>query len=238
MLIIPAIDLKDGFCVRLVQGRKDEVTKYSNDPVSVALKWQSCGAKLLHIVDLDGAFSGHQKNYESIMSIRKAINILIQVGGGIRSMSQIDLLISSGVHRVILGTVAIENPELIKEAIRKYPGRILVGIDAKDSKVAIRGWIQSTEFNAFDLALRMQDYGVAGLIYTDITRDGMLTGPNFEAIQKMVDILEIPVIASGGISSIDDIKRLLEVKRLWGVIIGKALYSGRINLEEAIKIAL
>lgn len=238
MLIIPAIDLKDGFCVRLVQGKKDEVTKYSNDPVSVALKWQLCGAKLLHIVDLDGAFSGHQKNYESIISIRKATNILIQVGGGIRSMSHIDLLISSGIHRVILGTVAIENPELVKEAVRKYPGRILVGIDAKDSKVAIRGWIQSTEFNAFDLALKMQDYGVAGLIYTDITRDGMLTGPNFEAIQKMVDILELPVIASGGISSIDDIKRLLEVKRLWGIIIGKALYSGRIDLEEAIKIAL
>lgn len=238
MLIIPAIDLKDGFCVRLVQGKKDEVTKYSNDPVSIALKWQLCGAKLLHIVDLDGAFSGHQKNYESIISIRKATNILIQVGGGIRSMSHIDLLISSGIHRVILGTVAIENPELVKEAVRKYPGRILVGIDAKDSKVAIRGWIQSTEFDAFDLALKMQDYGVAGLIYTDITRDGMLTGPNFEAIQKMVDILELPVIASGGISSIDDIKRLLEVKRLWGIIIGKALYSGRIDLEEAIKIAL
>lgn len=236
MLIIPAIDLKDGFCVRLVQGKKDEVTKYSNDPVSIALKWQLFGAKLLHIVDLDGAFSGSQKNFESIISIRKAINMLIQVGGGIRDMSRIDLLVSSGVHRIILGTVAIENPDLVKEATKKYPGRILVGIDAKDSKVAIRGWVQSTEFNAIDLALKMQDYGVAGFIYTDISRDGMLVGPNFEAIQEMVDNLKIPVIASGGVSSIDDIKKLLKIRRLWGVIIGKALYTGRIDLKVAINL--
>ncbi|MCX7913868.1 MAG: 1-(5-phosphoribosyl)-5-[(5-phosphoribosylamino)methylideneamino]imidazole-4-carboxamide isomerase [Thermodesulfovibrionales bacterium] len=234
MLIIPAIDLKNGFCVRLLQGKKEEVTTYSDDPVSIALKWQSCGAKLLHIIDLDGAFSGSQKNFQSILNIRKAVDMLIQVGGGIRDLQSIDSLISSGVHRVILGTVAIENPKLVKEAVKNYPGRILVSIDAKDSKVAIRGWVQSTKVEAIELALRMQDYGVAGLVYTDISRDGMLTGPNIEAIQEIVNISEIPVIASGGVSSIDDLKKLSEITKLWGVIIGKALYSGKINLKEAV----
>lgn len=237
MLIIPAIDLKNGLCVRLLQGRKDEVTVYSDDPVTTALKWESCGARLLHIVDLDGAFTGSQMNLESIMKIQKAVKMLIQVGGGIRDMERIDLLISSGIHRVILGTVAIENPELVKTAARKYPGRILVGIDAKDTFVAVKGWIEVTHVRAIDLAIKMQELGIAGIVYTDISRDGMLSGPNIEATRNMVEALEIPIIASGGVSSIDDIIKLSEIKKLWGVITGKALYDGKIDLREAINIA-
>lgn len=237
MLIIPAIDLKNGLCVRLLQGRKDEVTVYSDDPVTTALKWESCGARLLHIVDLDGAFTGSQMNLESIMKIQKAVKMLIQVGGGIRDMERIDLLISSGIHRVILGTVAIENPELVKTAARKYPGRILVGIDAKDTFVAVKGWIEVTHVRAIELAIKMQELGIAGIVYTDISRDGMLSGPNIEATRNMVEALEIPIIASGGVSSIDDIIKLSEIKKLWGVITGKALYDGKIDLREAIKIA-
>ncbi len=237
MLIIPAIDLKNGLCVRLLQGRKDDVTVYSDDPVAMALKWESFGAKLLHIVDLDGAFSGTQMNLESIMKIRKAVKMLIQVGGGIRDLEKIDLLISSGIHRVILGTAAIENPELVKEATKKYPGRILVGIDAKDSFVAVKGWVEVTHVKAVELALKMQGYGIAGIIYTDISRDGMLSGPNIEATRNMVEAVKIPIIASGGVSSVDDIKGLLEIKGLWGIITGKALYSGKVDLRQAISLA-
>lgn len=234
MLIIPAIDLKNGLCVRLLQGRKDDLTVYSDDPVSTALKWESYGARLLHIVDLDGAFSGNQMNFESIMKIRKAVKMLIQVGGGIRGMERIDLLISSGIHRVILGTAAIENPKLVSEASKKYPGRILIGIDAKDSFVAVKGWVEVTQVKAIELALKMQENGAAGIIYTDISRDGMLSGPNIEATRKMTESLKIPVIASGGISSLDDIKRLSDIRGLWGAITGKALYSGKLDLKDAI----
>jgi phosphoribosylformimino-5-aminoimidazole carboxamide ribotide isomerase len=235
MLVIPAIDLKDGLCVRLLQGKKEEATVYSDDPVSTALKWEVCGAELLHIVDLDGAFTGSQKNLDSIMKIRKSVKMEIEVGGGIRDLKSIDELISYGIDRVILGTVAIENPELVKKACKKYPGRVLVGIDAKKGFVAVKGWVEVTAVNAKELALHMQEYGAAGIIYTDIARDGMLTGPDIEATREMVKGLKIPVIASGGISSIDDIKRLSKIKGLWGVITGKALYSGAMDLKEAIK---
>lgn len=234
MLIIPAIDLKDGLCVRLLQGKKNEATVYSDDPSATALKWQSCGARLLHIVDLDGAFSGSQKNFESIMRIRKAVEMKIQVGGGIRDLERISLLISAGIDRVIIGTSAIENPEIIKEASGKYPGQILVGIDAKDSFVAVKGWVEVTKVKAIELGLKMQDYGASGIIYTDISRDGMLTGPNIEATSQMVKELQIPVIASGGISSLEDIKRLSQIKGLWGAITGKALYTGKLDLKDAI----
>ena len=237
MIIIPAIDLKDGFCVRLLQGRKDDVTVYSDDPVSTALRWESAGAQLLHIVDLDGAFSGSQKNLEGIVKIRKAVKMDIEVGGGIRDMERINLLISQGINRVILGTSAIENPELLKEAASKYPGCILAGIDAKDGFVAVKGWVEVTKVKAVDLALNLQEYGVAGIIYTDISRDGMLTGPNIDATRQMAESLKIPVIASGGISSIEDIRRLLTIKKLWGAITGKALYSGKLDLREALKVA-
>jgi phosphoribosylformimino-5-aminoimidazole carboxamide ribotide isomerase len=237
MIIIPAIDLKDGFCVRLLQGRRDDVTVYSDDPASTALKWESAGAQLLHIVDLDGAFSGSQKNLEGIIKIRDAVKMEIEVGGGIRDMERINLLISKGINRIILGTSAIENPELLKKSSSKYPGCILAGIDAKDGFAAVKGWVEVTKVKAVELALKMQEYGAAGIIYTDISRDGMLTGPNIDATRQMVESLTIPVIASGGISSIEDIKRLLTIKGLWGAITGKALYSGKLDLKEAVRAA-
>ncbi len=236
MLIIPAIDLKDGLCVRLLQGRKDDATVYSDDPASTALRWESCGARLLHVVDLDGAFSGSQRNFESIIKIRKAVKMQIQVGGGIRDLERISLLISAGINRVIIGTAAIENPELIKESVNKYPGQILVGIDAKDSFVAVKGWVEVTKIGAIELGTKMQEYGAAGIIYTDISRDGMLSGPNIEATRQIVEALKIPVIASGGISSIEDIKNLFDIKGLWGAITGKALYSGKLDLKDALNI--
>jgi phosphoribosylformimino-5-aminoimidazole carboxamide ribotide isomerase len=236
MLIIPAIDLKDGLCVRLLQGKKEDATVYSDAPASTAQRWESCGARLLHVVDLDGAFTGNQKNIESIRRIREAVNMDIEVGGGIRDMERIDLLISIGINRVILGTVAIEKPELVKEACKRYPGKVIVGIDAKSGFVAVKGWVEVTKVKAVELALRMQDYGVWGIIYTDISKDGMMTGPNIEATREMVETLNIPVIASGGVSSINDIKNLMTIKNLWGAITGKAIYSGAIDLKEAIKL--
>ncbi|GAB4543753.1 MAG: 1-(5-phosphoribosyl)-5-[(5-phosphoribosylamino) methylideneamino]imidazole-4-carboxamide isomerase [Thermodesulfovibrionia bacterium] len=236
MIIIPAIDIKDGRCVRLLQGRPDAVTEYSDNPVEVAQRWQSLGARLIHVVDLDGAFSGNQKNLEVIKEIRKAVTVDIELGGGIRDMGRIEMLLGIGINRVILGTVAIESPELLKEACRRFPQRIITAIDAKDGLVAVKGWVELTSIKAKELALKMEDYGVWGIIYTDISRDGMLTGPNIEATRQMVESLRIPVIASGGVSSIDDIKRLKEIKGLYGVITGKALYSGAIDLREAIEI--
>mgnify|MGYP001627317543 CR=1 FL=1 len=237
MLIIPAIDLKDGLCVRLLQGRKEDVTVYSNDPAETARKWESFGARLLHVVDLDGAFTGNQKNIDSTRKIREAVKMDIEVGGGIRDMDRIDMLINMGINRVILGTVAIEKPELVKEACKKYPGKILVGIDAKNSKVAVKGWVEVTNVDAKVLALRMQDYGASGIIYTDISKDGMMVGPNIAATGEIVESLNIPVIASGGISSMDDIRNLMTIKNLWGAITGKAIYSGAIDLKEAIRIS-
>jgi len=237
MLVIPAIDLKDGRCVRLLQGRKDAVTIYSDDPVSIARRWASCGAKLLHVVDLDGAFTGSQKNLDAIIKIRQSVSMDIEVGGGIRKLKKIDDLIGIGINRIILGTAVIENPSLLKDACNKYPGRILVGIDAKDGKVAVKGWVEVTSNDAKELARKAEKNGAAGIIYTDISRDGMLTGPNINAMKEMVENVNIPVIASGGVSSIEDIKALKEIKNLWGIITGKAIYSGTIDLREAIKIA-
>ncbi|MEK6677809.1 MAG: 1-(5-phosphoribosyl)-5-[(5-phosphoribosylamino)methylideneamino]imidazole-4-carboxamide isomerase [Nitrospirota bacterium] len=236
MIVIPAIDLKEGKCVRLLQGRMEDATVYSDNPEETAKRWVAEGAELLHIVDLDGAFTGGMKNLSAIESIRKAIRIPVEVGGGIRDIERIDQLLSLGVNRIILGTVAVEKPELVKEACKKYPGRILVGIDAKNGFVATKGWVEVTQIKAKELALKMQGYGAAGIIYTDISKDGMLSGPNIEATREMVESLNIPVIASGGISSIDDIKRLSNIKGLWGAITGKAIYSGALNLKEAIRI--
>ncbi len=236
MIVIPAIDLKEGKCVRLLQGRAEDATVYSDNPEDTAKRWVAEGAELLHIVDLDGAFTGGMKNISAIEAIRKAIRIPIEVGGGIRDMNRIEKLLSLGVNRIILGTVAVEKPELVKEACKKYPDKILIGIDAKNGFVATKGWVEVTQIKAKELALKMQGYGTAGIIYTDISKDGMLTGPNMEATREMAESLNIPVIASGGISSIDDIKRLSEIKGLWGAITGKAIYSGTLNLKEAIKL--
>jgi phosphoribosylformimino-5-aminoimidazole carboxamide ribotide isomerase len=237
MIVIPAIDLKDGLCVRLLQGRKDAVTTYSDDPASTARKWEACGAKLLHVVDLDGAFTGSQKNLDAIVKIRESVVIDIEVGGGIRDMKKIDELIDMGINRIILGTAIIENPSLLVKACENHAGRIIVGIDAKDGKVAVKGWVEVTEFTAKELARDVERNGASGIIYTDISRDGMLTGPNVNAMREMVETVNIPVIASGGVSSIDDIKALMEIKNLYGVITGKAIYSGAIDLKEAIKIS-
>ncbi|HDO35288.1 MAG TPA: 1-(5-phosphoribosyl)-5-[(5-phosphoribosylamino)methylideneamino]imidazole-4-carboxamide isomerase [Nitrospirae bacterium] len=234
MIVIPAIDLKNGECVRLLQGRREDVTSYSKDPVSVAKRWMDEGAALIHIVDLDGAFSGSQRNSESIKKIRNSVDVQLEVGGGIRDIGRIKELISLGIDRVILGTSAIENPDLLKAAADLYPGRILVGIDARGGKVAVRGWEELTETDAVDFACKVEETGAAGIIYTDILRDGMLTGPNLAATEEMVKSVSIPVIASGGVSSVEDIMKLSRIKGLWGAITGKALYTGRVVLKDVI----
>jgi len=237
MFVIPAIDLKNGQCVRLLQGKEDAVTIYSNDPASTARRWEECGAKLLHVVDLDGAFTGSQKNLDAIIKIREAVSIDIEVGGGIRDIKKIDGLISAGINRIILGTAVIEKPSLLKDACAKYPDRILAGIDAKDGKAAVKGWVEVTGANTKELAREMEKAGASGIIYTDISRDGMLAGPNIPAVKEMLETVSIPIIASGGVSSIKDITALKEIKNLWGVITGKAIYSGAVDLKEAIRIA-
>ncbi|KPK34328.1 MAG: 1-(5-phosphoribosyl)-5-[(5-phosphoribosylamino)methylideneamino] imidazole-4-carboxamide isomerase [Nitrospira bacterium SG8_35_1] len=234
MIVIPAIDLKEGKCVRLLQGKKEEVTIYSDDPPSMARNWQEQGAELLHVVDLDGAFTGEQHNYEKIKAIRSAIDIPIEVGGGIRDAERVAQLIDLGVDRTIIGTSAAEKPDMVREICRRFPGKVLIGIDAKDGKVAVKGWVEVTELEAVAFAKQMEGAGAAGIIYTDISRDGMLTGPNVEAMAKMVESVGIPVIASGGVSQLDDIKSLMKINNLWGVITGKALYTGSMKLDEAI----
>ena len=237
MLVIPAIDLKDGQCVRLLQGKKEAVTTYSNNPANTAKRWESCGARLLHIVDLDGAFTGSQKNLQAIMQIRQSVKIALQVGGGIRNIGNVMNLFSAGIDRIIIGTAAIEDPEFLTYACRNYPGKVLIGIDAKDGMVAIKGWEEVTSLSAKDLVRRLEIFGVAGIVYTDISRDGMLSGPNIEATRAIVEGIQIPVIASGGVSCIDDIKNLMQIENLWGVITGKAIYAGAMDLKEAIRIA-
>ncbi|WP_353683486.1 1-(5-phosphoribosyl)-5-[(5-phosphoribosylamino)methylideneamino]imidazole-4-carboxamide isomerase [Thermodesulfovibrio sp. 3907-1M] len=236
MKIIPAIDLKDGKCVRLRQGKFDEVTVYYDNPEEAALRWQAEGAEVLHVVDLDGAKQGRLSNLSSIKKIREVFHGAVEVGGGIRKIEDIELLLNSGIDRVVLGTVLAHNPDFVKEVCKIFPERIVAGIDAKDGFVAVKGWVELTELKAAELALRMQDYGVWGIIYTDISRDGMLTGPNIDATKAIVEAVNIPVIASGGVSSMEDIKKLAEIEKLWGVITGKAIYSGAINLKEAIEL--
>lgn len=237
MLIIPAIDLKDGQCVRLQQGRKDAVTVYSGDPSATAKKWESSGAKVLHVVDLDGAFTGSQKNYSRIIEIRKSVDMVIEVGGGIRDISTVDRLVSDGINRVIIGTSAIEDIQFVTDVCKRFPGRIFIGIDAKNGKVAVKGWEEVSSIDAMKLAVRVETIGVSGIIYTDISRDGMLTGPNLPALEDMVKTVNIPVIASGGIANIEDIRNLLKIKNLCGAITGKAIYTGSLDLKEAIQIA-
>lgn len=236
MIIIPAIDLKGGKCVRLLQGREEDVTIYSDDPVATAKRWVDTGAELIHIVDLDGAFSGEQMNLDAVKAIRKAVDVKLELGGGIRDMQRIDMLIGHGIDRVILGTVATEDPELVKKSCAKYPGQVIVGIDAKDGKVAVRGWVEVTGHDAVEFARTVEGHGAAGIVYTDISRDGMLSGPNVEATKNLAESVKIPVIASGGIKSIDDIRNLLEAGGIWGAITGKAIYSGSLDCREAIEL--
>ena len=236
MLIIPAVDLKEGKCVRLEQGLMEKATIYSEDPATTAKHWEAQGAELLHVVDLDGAFAGSPRNLEAIIAIRKAIKIPIEVGGGIRDMSTVRKLVSIGIERIILGTAAIKDPSFVQAACSAFPGKIIVGIDAKDSLVAIKGWAEVTTVKAIDLARQMQDHGVIAIIYTDIKRDGMLSGPNIEATRDLAKALHIPVIASGGVHTMKDIENLLAVRHagVTGVITGKAIYSGSLDLKDAI----
>lgn len=239
MLVIPAIDIKGGKCVRLVQGKMDQETVYSTNPVEVAKKWQSMGAEFLHLVDLDGAFAGEPKNSVAIEAIADAITIPFQVGGGIRDIEAINLYLAMGASRIILGTTALEKTWFVRDVCEQHHGQILVGIDARDGKVAIKGWEELTNKAAIELAKELEDAGVAGIIYTDISRDGMLKGPNIEGIKAMAQSVKIPIIASGGVSNIEDIKRLKELESVGvvGVITGKAIYTGGLNLTEAIKVA-
>lgn len=238
MKIIPAIDLKNGNCVRLLQGRMDAETVYSTEPVDTARQWQKQGAEIIHIVDLDGAFNQRPQNLASIRRIIENVNVDIQVGGGIRNEETIKMYIDLGVKKVIIGTEAIQNPEMVKKAGKKYPGQIVVGIDARDGMVAIEGWTKTTRTKAVDLAKKFEDCGVAAINFTDIHRDGMQTGPNIEETGKLASAISIPVVASGGVSTIKDIKNLLTLSKVGvtGIITGKALYSGTLNLKEAIEL--
>ncbi len=236
MIVIPAIDLKGGQCVRLEQGLMERDTVYSDNPAAMARHWQDEGGELLHLVDLDGAFAGVPKNREAIQAIVAAVDIPTELGGGIRDLETIETYLELGIDRVILGTVAKENPELVAEACRRFPGQIVVGIDAKEGLVAVRGWAEVTGKRATDLALEMEIYGVSAIIYTDIARDGMMQGPNLEATAALAEAVSIPVIASGGVSSIEDIRNLLKIEAsgIEGVITGKAIYDGALNLREAV----
>jgi phosphoribosylformimino-5-aminoimidazole carboxamide ribotide isomerase len=233
MEIIPAIDLKDGKCVRLYQGDYGMETVFSHDPVGTAMKWQSLGATRLHIVDLDGAASGNLQNLNIITEIASAVLIPTQVGGGIREIKTIERLFKNGVDRVILGTSAVEDPEMVKEACRRFNQSVIVGIDAREGRVATHGWQQETELGAVEFARSMVKLGVKCFIYTDISRDGTLTEPNFSAIFELIDSTRFPVIASGGISSLIHLKVLNKLGAA-GAIIGKALYTGDINLKQAL----
>ena len=236
MIVIPAIDLKEGRCVRLEQGLMERDTVFNDNPAAQALEWQRQGAELLHIVDLDGAFAGEPKNRAAIAAIVGALSIPTQLGGGIRDLATVEAYLSLGVGRVILGTAAQRNPELVKEACLKFPGQIVVGIDAKNGMVAVQGWAEVTGITAVDLAKKFEGYGVAAIIYTDIARDGMLQGPNLEATKALAEAISIPVIASGGVSTLADITNLMAIEDsgVTGVITGKAVYTGAIKLAEAI----
>jgi phosphoribosylformimino-5-aminoimidazole carboxamide ribotide isomerase len=237
LVIIPAIDIKDGKCVRLAQGDFDRVTTYANNPVDMAITWMEQGAELIHIVDLDGSVAGLPRNANIVLEIAKKVDIPIQVGGGIRDMETIEFYLSNGAGSVILGTTALQDEKIIQDACDTFPEKIILGIDALKGKVAIRGWTQKTEQNAVDLARRYENHNVKAIVYTDILRDGMGTGINLEATKALAKAVSIPVIASGGVASIDDIKQLLAIDdcEIYGVIIGRALYTGAISLEEAIK---
>lgn len=238
MIVIPAIDLKEGRCVRLEQGLMERDTVFNDDPGAQARAWQEQGAELLHIVDLDGAFAGEPKNRAAIEAIVSAVNIPTQLGGGIRDLATIESYLALGIGRVIIGTAAQRNPELVKEACARFPGRIVVGIDAKDGMVAVQGWAEVTGITAVELARKFEGFGVAAIIYTDISRDGMLQGPNIEATRQLAEAINIPVIASGGLSTLKDIESLVAIESsgVTAVITGKAIYTGAINLAEAINI--
>ncbi len=239
MLIIPAIDLKGGKCVRLRQGRAEEMTVFSDDPVSMGRRWQAAGAEWLHVVDLDGAFSGSPQNLEAIRNLRQALDIPIELGGGLRSLETIKAYLDLGLNRLILGTVVLKDPDLAAQACADFPGRIAFGLDARDGLLAVEGWTETSRRSALEVARALEPLQPAALIYTDIARDGVKRGVNLEATRALAAAVNLPVIASGGVSTLVDIEALLPLEPLGvvGVITGRALYDGSLDLKEAIKLA-
>ncbi|MDK8871631.1 1-(5-phosphoribosyl)-5-[(5-phosphoribosylamino)methylideneamino]imidazole-4-carboxamide isomerase [Paracoccus sp. SSJ] len=235
MILYPAIDLKDGNCVRLLRGDMEAATVFGTDPAAQARAFRDAGAKWLHLVDLNGAFAGKPVNAAAVEAILAAIDLPVQLGGGIRDMATIEGWLDRGLARVILGTVAVEQPELVREAAMAFPGKIAVGIDARGGRVATRGWAEETDVNVVDLAHRFEDAGVAAIIYTDIDRDGAMAGPNIAATEALARAVNVPVIASGGVSSMQDLMALRATGVIAGAISGRALYDGAIDLNAALK---
>lgn len=244
MIVIPAIDLKDGRCVRLYQGEMAQATVYSDDPAATARRWHSLGARRLHVVDLNGAFAGRMVNEEAVRAILGALTIPVQLGGGIRTLGDVERTLGLGIHTVILGTVAARDPMLVRKACKLFPGRISMGIDARDGKVAVQGWAEVTDLEAVELARRYEDVGVTEIIFTDIARDGALTGPNITATRALAEQVRIPVILSGGVASLEDIRQTIANSgpfpnggRIGGIITGKAIYDGRMDFAEAVHLS-
>jgi phosphoribosylformimino-5-aminoimidazole carboxamide ribotide isomerase len=238
MILFPAIDLKDGVCVRLEQGDMARATVFNRDPAAQAHAFEAEGFRHLHIVDLDGAFAGKPRNADAIERILETVGLCVQLGGGIRDMATIAAWLDKGVDRVIIGTAAVRDPALVRAAAREYPKRVAVGLDARDGKVAVEGWAETSELTALELAKRFEDAGVAAIIYTDIARDGLLKGLNLDATIALADAISVPVVASGGLASIEDVKALLEPRaaRLQGAIAGRALYDGRLDPAQALRL--
>ncbi len=234
MIVIPAIDLKDGRCVRLRQGRMQEETVYSQEPMEVARRWEDEGAQLLHVVDLNGAVEGFPQNRKAIETILKAVSIPVQVGGGIRTVETVSAYLSSGAERVVLGTAVVRDRAVLEEACGRFPGRVLVGVDAQGGKVAVKGWTEVADQDAADFVGRLTGLAVYAVIYTDIARDGMLDGPNLEGLRRMVAACPVPLIASGGITRTEDLRQLCALgPKVIGAIVGKALYEGVLDLRSA-----
>ena len=236
MILFPAIDLKNGQCVRLEQGDMARATVFNLDPAAQARSFQDQGFEYLHVVDLDGAFAGKPQNAQAVEAMLKTVTMPVQLGGGIRDMATLEAWLDKGIARVIIGTAAVRDPAFVKEAAKKHPGRVAVGLDARDGKVAVEGWAETSTVTALEIAQRFEDAGVAAIIFTDIARDGLLKGLNLDATIALADAISIPVIASGGLASIDDVKALLtpRAKKLEGAISGRALYDGRIDPAEAL----
>ncbi len=235
MRIYPAIDIKDGKCVRLLRGNFSDMTVYGDDPVEMAKKWESLGGEYIHVVDLDGAVKGHGVNADIIKRICAAVDVPVQTGGGIRSMEDIEAKLSCGIERVIIGTKAVSDIGFVEEAVRKHGEKIVIGIDAKDGMAAVEGWEKTSGYTAVDLAKRMAEIGVKTIVYTDISTDGTLKGPNVPAMKEMVDSTGIDIIASGGVGSIEHIRSLVPTG-VEGVIVGRALYTGAVDLADAVRV--
>jgi phosphoribosylformimino-5-aminoimidazole carboxamide ribotide isomerase len=236
VILFPAIDLKDGICVRLEQGDMARATVFNRDPAAQAHAFETQGFRHLHVVDLDGAFAGKPMNVTAVERILETVGLCVQLGGGIRDMKTIEGWLEKGVNRVIIGTAAVRDPALVKEAAKRFPARVAVGLDARDGKVAVEGWAEQSELSALDIARRFEDAGVAAIVYTDVARDGMLQGINWDATIGLADAISIPVIASGGLASMEDIRRMTlpDAKKLEGAIAGRALYDGRLDAGEAL----